>query len=66
MDGRVESLTPWQRVVYDLCWTIGAGNRKEQRVIDASAELNRMEKERPEEFKVAFDIWTDVMYDVMY
>ena len=66
MDARIEALSPWQQIVYKLCWTVGAGKKDDQRVIDASAELNRMAKERPDEYEAAFEVWTKIMYEVLY
>jgi hypothetical protein len=65
MDFRVDELTPWQRVVYDLCWKAGASPDKEK-AKSAGRELDRMKAERPEEYKAAFEIWQDVMFDLLY
>ena len=64
MDSRIERLTPWQRVVYDLCWKAGVSEKTEAKA--AGAELDRMKRERPEEYEAAFLVWEAVMYDVLY
>ena len=61
MDSRITALSPWQRIVYDLAWKVGASKDKE-----AAKELERMKKERPEEFEEAFEVWVKIMYEVMY
>lgn len=60
MDSRITSLTPWQRIVYTFCWSAALGNDR------TTAELGRMKKERPEEYEKAFEVWTEIMYEVMY
>lgn len=60
LDSRISSLSPWQRVVYDLCWKVGASQDKE-----AGKELDRMKAERPDEYKQAFAVWTAIMYEVL-
>lgn len=64
MDSKLEKLTPWQMVVYKLCWTAGTSEKAEAKA--AGVELDRMKKERPEEFEAAFRVWQDIMYDVLY
>jgi len=60
MDSRIEALSPWQKIVY-LCWKVGASKNE-----DAGKELDKMKLERPEEFEEAFDVWTKIMYEVLY
>jgi hypothetical protein len=64
MDNRIDALTPWQQVVYKLCWKVGTAEGEEK--LKAAAELDRMKMERPEEYKAAFDVWLDIMYEVLY
>lgn len=61
MDSRITALTPWQRVVYDLCWKCGASQDEE-----AGRILDRMKKERPKEFERAFEVWEKIMFEVLY
>ncbi len=61
MDDRINRLTEWQQVVYKLHWKVGLSKDKE-----ASKKLDLMKKERPEEFEEAFNVWLDIMYEVLY
>lgn len=61
MDARITALTPWQRVVYDLMWKCGAS-----RDVEAGKELDRMKKERPDEFRTASAVWEEIMFEVLY
>ena len=64
MDARIEALTPWQRIVYDLCWT--AAVHHDERGKEAGRELDRMKKERSVEYEQAFQVWTTIMYEILY
>ena len=65
LDPRIVALSPWQRIVYDLCWSVGVSS--DTAVIQAKgAELDRMKAERPEEYEKAFRVWEQIMYEVLY
>ncbi len=60
MDARLNELTQWQLDVYDLCWQVGLAWSKE-----AADKLDRMKLERPEEYEKAFEVWKDIMFDLL-
>ena len=66
MDERVSSLTPWQRNVYHLCWSVGTAEKGSPERKSRAAELERLKKEDPAEFEKAFKVWVAVMYDTIY
>lgn len=60
MDSRIRNFTPWQRIVYDLCWKAGTSKSKA-----AADELERMKAERPEEYEKALVVWSEICLEVL-
>ncbi len=60
MDSRILTLTPWQQMVYKLCWSAAVKDK------EAGEELNNLRAERPQEFADAFSVWEKIMLEVMY